>query len=79
VNTLPPATLDAFRDHGRARASLVEDVDGARRVMGDLTAVGISMEEVTAKLLDEGLQLFADAYDKLIAAIGERVRGGVAA
>jgi hypothetical protein len=37
------------------------------------------MEEVTAKLLDEGVQLFADAYDKLIAAIGERVKSGVAA
>jgi transaldolase/glucose-6-phosphate isomerase len=79
VNTLPPATLDAFRDHGRVRKSLVEDVDDARRVMGDLTAVGISMEEVTSKLLDEGVQLFVDAYDKLIAAIGARVRGGVAA
>ena len=79
VNTLPPATLDAFRDHGRVRPSLTEDVDGARRVMGDLAAVGISMDEVTARLLDDGVQLFADAYDKLIAAIGERVRSGVAA
>ena len=79
VNTLPPATLEAFRDHGRVRPSLTEDVDGARRVMGDLAAVGISMDEVTARLLDEGVQLFADAYDKLIAAIGERVRSGVAA
>jgi transaldolase/glucose-6-phosphate isomerase len=79
VNTLPPATLDAFRDHGRVRESLTEDVDGARRVMGDLAAVGISMDEVTARLLDEGVQLFADAYDKLLAAIGQRVRSGVAA
>jgi transaldolase len=79
VNTLPPATLDAFRDHGRVRASLSEDVAGARRVMGDLAAVGISMDEVTARLLDDGVQLFADAYDKLLAAIGQRVRGGVAA
>jgi transaldolase len=79
VNTLPPVTLDAFRDHGRVRASLTEDVDGARRVMGDLSAVGISLDEVTARLLDEGVQLFTDAYDKLIAAISERVRGGVMA
>ena len=79
VNTLPPATLDAFRDHGRVRESLTEDVAGARRVMGDLAAVGISMDEVTARLLDDGVQLFADAYDKLIAAIGQRVRGGIAA
>jgi transaldolase len=79
VNTLPPATLDAFRDHGRVRPSLTEDLEGARRVMGDLAAAGISMNEVTAKLLEEGVQLFADAYDKLLAAIGERVRSGVAA
>jgi transaldolase/glucose-6-phosphate isomerase len=74
VNTLPPATLDAFRDHGRVRPSLTEDLEGARRVMGDLAAAGISMDEVTAKLLEEGVQLFADAYDKLLAAIAERVR-----
>ncbi|HLB16535.1 MAG TPA: transaldolase [Burkholderiales bacterium] len=79
VNTLPPATLDAFRDHGRVRPSLTQDVAGARRVMGDLAAVGISMDELTARLLDDGVQLFADAYDKLLAAIGQRVRGGVAA
>ncbi len=79
VNTLPPATLDAFRDHGRVRESLTEDVDGARRVMGDLAAVGISMDELTARLLDDGVRLFADAYDKLIAAIGQRVQSGIAA
>jgi len=79
VNTLPPATLDAFRDHGRVRESLTEDVAGARRGMGDLAAVGISMDQVTARLLDDGVQLFADAYDKLLAAIGQRVRSGVAA
>ena len=79
VNTLPPATLDAFRDHGRVRASLVEDVAGARAAMADLAALGISMDDVTAKLLEEGVQLFADSYDKLLAAIGERVRGAVAA
>jgi transaldolase/glucose-6-phosphate isomerase len=47
--------------------------------MGDLAAVGISMDELTSRLLDDGVQLFADAYDKLIAAIGQRVRGGIAA
>jgi transaldolase/glucose-6-phosphate isomerase len=79
VNTLPPATLDAFRDHGGARPSLTEDLDGARRVIGDLAAAGISMDEVTATLLNEGVQLFADAYNKLLAAIGARVRSGIAA
>jgi transaldolase len=79
VNTLPPATLDAFRDHGKVRRSLTEDVAGAQHVMNGLTAAGVSMDDVTAKLLDEGVQLFADAYDKLLGAIGERVRGVIPA
>ncbi len=74
VNTLPPATLAAFRDHGRVRASLIEDVAGAQRVMDELAAHGVPMEEVTAKLLEEGVKLFADAFDELLAAIREKVR-----
>ena len=58
VNTMPPATLDAFRDHGRPRASLTEDLDTARDTMTALTDAGISMSEVTSKLLAEGVQLF---------------------
>src|ERR1700722_9743488 len=55
VNTIPPATLDAFRDHGRVRASLEEDVEGARRTMDNLARAGISMKEVTDQLTDEGV------------------------
>jgi transaldolase/glucose-6-phosphate isomerase len=51
VNTMPPATFDAFRDHGRPRASLVEDVESAVDTMATLAEVGISMKEVTDKLL----------------------------
>jgi transaldolase/glucose-6-phosphate isomerase len=69
VNTLPPATLDAFRDHGRPRASLEADVGAAERVMAALPAAGISMSDVTAELLDDGVALFADAFDKLLAAV----------
>ncbi|HSD40738.1 MAG TPA: transaldolase [Burkholderiales bacterium] len=72
VNTVPPATLDAFRDHGRARASLAEDVAGAHRVMDDLAAAGIALEQVTDELLDDGVRLFADAFDQLLGAIGKR-------
>jgi transaldolase len=66
VNTLPPATLEAFRDHGRVRPSLEEDIDEARDVMEVLPQVGISMREVTAKLLAEGVRLFAEPFDKLL-------------
>src|SRR5439155_21822924 len=54
VNTIPPATYEAFKNHGRPRASLTEDVEGARRVMTDLAAAGISMQSVTADLVTAG-------------------------
>ena len=69
VNTIPPATLDAFRDHGKLRDSLTEDVDAARKSMEDLAKAGISMKEVTDQLTDDGVKLFADAFDKLLEAV----------
>ena len=69
VNTMPPATFDAFRDHGRVRARLTEDIEEAYDTMDTLARVGISMAEVTSTLLDEGVQLFAEAFDKLLAAV----------
>jgi transaldolase / glucose-6-phosphate isomerase len=71
VNTMPPATIDAFRDHGQLRKSLTEDVPGAQRVMDDLARAGISMQQATDKLTDDGVKLFADAFDKLLAAVDE--------
>jgi transaldolase / glucose-6-phosphate isomerase len=71
VNTMPPATIDAFRDHGRVRNSLTEDVAGAQTVMNDLARAGISIKEVTDKLTDDGVKLFADAFDKLLAAVAK--------
>ncbi len=73
VNTMPPATFDAFRDHGRVRTRLTEDIEEAYDTMDTLAQVGISMVEVTNTLLDEGVQLFAEAFDKLLAAV-ERTR-----
>jgi transaldolase / glucose-6-phosphate isomerase len=69
VNTMPPATIDAFRDHGRVRNSLTEDIPGAEKTMADLAQAGISIHEVTDQLTDEGVKLFADAFDKLLAAV----------
>lgn len=69
VNTMPPATIDAFRDHGQLRNSLTEDLPAAQKVMDDLARVGISIKEVTDKLTDDGVKLFADAFDKLLAAV----------
>jgi transaldolase/glucose-6-phosphate isomerase len=69
VNTVTPATLDAFRDHGRVRNSLQEDVDDADRILAELEKSGISLDEITGKLLDDGVSLFADAFDKLLSAV----------
>ncbi len=67
VNTIPPATYDAFRDHGVPRASLTEDVEGARTVMANLAAVGISIDSVTSDLVTAGVKQFEDAFTKLLA------------
>ncbi len=69
VNTMPPATIDAFRDHGKLRNSLTENIPGAQKTMDDLAKAGISMKEVTDKLTVDGVKLFADAFDKLLAAV----------
>ncbi len=74
VNTVPPATLDAFRDHGKPRQSLTEDLDGARKTMADLAAVGIVMKNVTDKLTTDGVKLFADAFDTLLAAVEKNTK-----
>jgi transaldolase / glucose-6-phosphate isomerase len=74
VNTMPPATIDAFRDHGRLRNSLTEDVADAKKVMDDLARAGISMKQVTDKLTDDGVKLFADAFDKLLAAVAKNTQ-----
>ncbi|HEU4618944.1 MAG TPA: bifunctional transaldolase/phosoglucose isomerase [Gammaproteobacteria bacterium] len=74
VDTIPPATLDAFRDHGRPRASLIEDLDAAADTMTLLEEHGISMQEVTRSLLAEGVRLFADSFEKLLGAVERQSR-----
>ncbi len=69
VDTIPPATYDAFRDHGRPRPSLEEDLESAHDTMETLARVGISMKQATDKLLEDGVRIFADAFDKLLQAV----------
>jgi transaldolase len=76
VNTMPPATVDAFRDHGLLRNSLTEDIPAAEKAMADLARTGISMNEVTDRLTDDGVKLFADAFDKLLAAVAKSTSKG---
>ena len=72
VNTMPPATLEAFRDHGQVRASLEEDLEAAHDTMEVLAQAGISMQDVTEKLLEEGVRLFAEPFDKLLDTLAHR-------
>src|SRR6266478_7925577 len=75
VNTIPPATFNAFREHGRLRASLTEDVENAADTMDALERAGIPMKTVTDTLLEEGLRQFVDAFAQLLKATGSRKRG----
>jgi len=74
VDTVPPATFDAFRDHGKPRASLEENVDAAGKTMADLARAGISMKAVTDQLTEDGVKLFAEAFDKLLAAVENQAK-----
>ena len=66
VNTIPPATLDAFRDHGEVRASLESGIEEAKGVMAQLAAAGISIDKITDDLVKQGVKLFAEPFDKLL-------------
>ncbi|MFQ5743740.1 MAG: bifunctional transaldolase/phosoglucose isomerase [Acidobacteriota bacterium] len=75
VNTMPLSTINAFRSHGEVRATLEEDVEGAKELLVDLAEVGIDFNQVTSQLQDEGVQKFIDPFDQLMAAIArERER-----
>jgi len=72
VNTVPPATLDAFRDHGKPRASLEENVEEARQVLDELEKSGISLDAITTELVKDGVKQFADAADRLYGAVATK-------
>jgi transaldolase / glucose-6-phosphate isomerase len=74
VDTVPPATFDAFRDHGKPRASLQENVDAAQKTMTDLGRSGVSMKAVTDQLTEDGVRLFAKAFDELLAAVEKQAK-----
>jgi hypothetical protein len=75
VDTIPPATMDAYRDHGQVIPDAVEhDLDGAKAELAELGKHGISLDKVTADLVEDGVRLFADAFDELLAAVARRRR-----
>ena len=74
VNTMPPKTMAAFRDHGRVRDRLIEDVDQAEATLANLGRAGISLDAITARLVADGVRLFADALDQLLGALAAKRR-----
>ena len=72
VNTMPPKTMDAFRDHGVVRETLTADIDAAKDVMATAETLGLDLGGVTAKLVEEGVRQFADAADKLYGAVADK-------
>ena len=72
VNTLPPATLEAFRDHGEVRGSVVEHVADAERVLSALESQGVSLQAVTDTLLADGLASFEHSFVTLLAGLNRK-------
>jgi transaldolase len=77
VNTMPPATLDAFRDHGEVAPTVEQGVEQAEQTIADLARLGIRIDEVTDLLLVEGLASFQKSFDALVAGL-EKKRGELA-
>jgi transaldolase/glucose-6-phosphate isomerase len=72
INTVPPGTLDAYRDHGDPKARLEQDVTEARWVLERLPELGISIDEVTQQLEDQGVQKFNQPFDKLMETLAQK-------
>ncbi|MCK5551527.1 MAG: bifunctional transaldolase/phosoglucose isomerase, partial [Deltaproteobacteria bacterium] len=72
VSTVPPATLDAFRDHGRPRLSLTENLDEATKQLAALKDLGIDLDAVTRRLKDEGVDLFEKPFDSLMETLARK-------
>lgn len=72
VNTVPPQTLEAFKDHGKVQLTIEKDVEAASKAFSDIESIGISMAKVTLELEQEGVQTFSESYDSLDATVKMR-------
>lgn len=77
INTVPPQTLDAFRDHGKVQLTIEKHLDLAKKAFADLEEVGISMNKVTQELEEEGVQTFSESYNSLIDSVKKRREAAV--
>ena len=72
VNTMPPKTMDAFRDHGTAATTITADIDGAKHVLAEAERLGLDLDGVTGTLVEEGVASFVKAFDDLLGAIAKK-------
>lgn len=72
VNTIPPATLKAFNDHGNVAPTLEADLDGAHQTLRELASLGVSLDEITTQLEDEGVAAFEKSFDTLLEGIEKK-------
>jgi transaldolase len=72
INTMPPKTMDAFRDHGAVAETLTADIDDARHVLAEADRLGLDLNGVTDRLIEEGVASFSKAFDDLLAAIAAK-------
>ncbi len=72
INTVPDATLKAFLDHGKVRATLTEHVEESRRALAELAQAGVDLDVVCERLQRDGVRAFAESYEKLLRGITER-------
>jgi len=81
VNTMPPSTMNAFRDHGSVRPTLEGGLPEAEASLRALERLGVELDDVTRRLLEEGLRSFSDSYDRLLLSLGSKggdvIRGRV--
>jgi transaldolase len=71
---MPPQTVEAFRDHGEVARTVDKDVAGAEAVIRELDKLGISIDDVTEKLLVDGLASFQKSFDTLIAGLSRKTK-----
>ncbi len=72
VNTVPPATYEAFKDHGKAESTLMQGIDYAEDILSQVKEFDIDLDAITQRLEEEGVAAFAKAYNELLSAIGEK-------
>ena len=74
ITTIPPATIDAFRDHGRVRVTLGTEEEEVEAVLATAAALGVDVHAITEQLQADGIAAFASSFDQLVATVGEKRR-----